>query len=199
MSLAELIRHFENQTSVPIAVEEVAEQVRLRSSVDQIRFISTDTNAEIYSGHLVKYEMRPSPYSEMQLCCDIYFSNDLDESEKRLVICKELIHILDLEALRIASREDVSHLISQIVLNPKFQTHDQRKAAGPKVGWDRINGYCAPAVLFPFAVRQHFLKDYQSGRIRLGEIAKIVRIPPVYAQLVMSEFWPEFYEALLAT
>ncbi len=182
---------------MPISVAEVAAQVRLRTRVETIAFIPTDTNADIYAGHLHKHEYRPSPYSEMQVHCDIYYSDQLTEDEKRLVICKELLHILDSETLQVSSREDVAHQISHIVLNPKFQTHEEVMRAGVKVGWDRINGYCAAAMLFPFAARSVLLPRYKDGSLRLEEIVKLIRIPAMYAQFVMSDFWPSVYNAII--
>jgi hypothetical protein len=69
---------------------------------------------------------------------------------------------------------------------------------GTPVNYDRLAEYQAIAVLFPWTAREVLLAPYKNDLLSLDDISRMADIPRKYVSFVMSEFWEESYNSLLA-
>ncbi len=102
-----------------------------------------------------------SATGEVKRVAHIDCAKTLPPQRKRLVVCKELLHLLDPDFNRVNNEEDFKKLTDNIGLPPEDQ--DPTKD-GPKTVSDRIGIYKAVAVLFPLAARDVFAPCYRTTR-----------------------------------
>jgi hypothetical protein len=196
MSVREVIEHFQRRTDLPIAIDEVQRLILSKTDIGRLRIIHVDMDSAVGQGVFKLYPVRPSPYSEILTCCDISIPNDLHEYEKRLVMCKELIHLLDPPNLRINTREQISELVSRIILDPSLMPPEEIKIESKPVIWDRLSTLVPGAVLFPICARSIILEHYKSNRLSLERIADGVQLPRRLVQIVLSDAWPSLHQQL---
>lgn len=196
----EVIAHFAVRELVPIEVEEVANELATRGVKDEIYVWEVKVDSRHLRGKLVHWE--PWDYPEgpgdaaAQVCiADIYVSEELDVNWRRLVVCKELLHVIDPEICRVADNADVKRLIERIILPSDLQDPMED---GHKVWTDRFATYEALAVLFPWATRDLLLPKFKEGKLSIADIAQLVGLPNRYVTMVMSEIWAEAYPFLIA-
>lgn len=194
MSFAEILAHFDQRTRLPIAIEEIKTKVIELTQVDRLTFIGVDCDPKIYRGQMEAYTAQPAPYADHIVCYDIWYANSLPAPEKRIVLAKELLHVLDATGLKVSTRAGAERLISEIVLDPMLIPPDE--AGTPAVVWDRWLLYCAGAVLLPFAAREIMRPAYEAGTLPLEEIARVAALPPNIVQFVMSGTWPKVRQLL---
>lgn len=195
MSVAALIRKFSHRESVPIQVDEVERELRDRGVKDEIYYWSAELDDKHLKGQLVQYEPweYPTGVSEVY-CADIYYANTLSDDWQRLVTCKELLHIIDGDAMRADKPEIVQQLLERIALSPELQ---DPLTDGMPTASDRFGIYQALAVLFPWATRQLLAAKFAAGNITIAEIARMVDLPPKYVALVMHKSWEEAHAILI--
>lgn len=194
MSVEDLIREFDVRKDVPIDVNDVKSALIARGVRDTIWFWAVDIDAEILRGQLVHWKQKGDPQpairgaDDYKGVADIYYAESLTSDWRRLVCCKELLHILDPEGALAALPEAITRLTEKIVLPPDLQS-------SPDDGWatlnDRVAMLKATAILFPWRARELILKD---GKLSQSEIAKLMGLPARYVALVMNEVWGEIHD-----
>lgn len=202
MSIGILIEEFAARRSVPVDVNDVLAVLRNKGIKDEVYFFPVDIDSEILRGQFVHWD-EPNDFeyptdvtgAVMKSVAGIFYAESLSDDWRRLVCCKELLHILDPEAWRAASEEEVRRLTERIVLPPEYQ--DALKDGLPTAS-DRIGILQAIAVLFPWEAREILLKAVAAGRLNEAEVARLVDLPQRYTALVMSEYWPDLYADLCA-
>jgi hypothetical protein len=116
----------------------------------------------------------------------------MDKSWQRLVVCKELIHILDPDYALTNTRKDVANLIKRMALPIDLQALTNNQELN-----DRFGQLQALAVLFPRAARNLLLEPYNAKKITSKEIAALAEIPVHYVAFLMSDEWEKIYSLLL--
>jgi len=112
---------------------------------------------------------------------------------QRLVCCKELLHILDPEGCKTATKPEVSGLISKIALPPQLIDATD----GAHALTDRMATLLALAVLFPLKAREILYPAYIAEKITLERIADDAELPPEYVAVVLHEEWPKMLGGIL--
>jgi hypothetical protein len=193
MKVADVINHFSAHESVPIDVDDVVQVLRENGVKDDIYFWGVDINDEHLRGTIQHWEWPESENGPLHRVADIYYCKHLPSDWKRLVCCKELLHVLDPPSAHASTPEQVEELVKKIVLAPEHQDplHD-----GDQVNSDRRAIYQAVAVLFPWATRQLLSKPLLEGKLTPEDIAKMVDLPARYVRLVMSDVWEVSYKWL---
>jgi hypothetical protein len=195
MDAKDVIKHFRTVTTVPVEVDEVVEFLRASGVKDELYLWEVDINSERLRGSLVQWEPWEYPMNgEVHYVGDIYVAKSLPPDWRRLVVCKELLHVIDPVDCRVNSEADIEQLIEKLVLPPELQ---DAKQDGWKVLTDKVAIYEAIAVLFPLAARALMLELLKSGKTTVGEIAHIVDLPERFVRLVMWEKWPNVHSNLV--
>ncbi len=190
MKIADLVRAFADRTYLPIEVPEVIDCLREHDVMDEIHFYPSDIVAEILKGQICHWEFdgRIVP-----TCVDIFFAASLDIPWQRLVVCKELCHLLDDPRKRVSSQDEFERLVSRIALPLELQNLKEDDAAASS---DRFGLYQALSILFPFACRELLLPAYKDGTLTIQDIARMTALPPSMVGLVMSDVWVHVYAAV---
>lgn len=194
MNVKELIVKYSTLEVVPVEVESVEKDINASGIPDIIKYWEAEINTDPLRGQINHWEYTESD-GKKQRVADIYYGSELTRDWQRLVCCKELLHILDEERLRVVDNQHFEKLIEKIILPLELQDPIQD---GTYVNNDRLAVYHAVAILFPLAVRNLLLPFYLEEKFTLDEIAKMVDLPVRYVSLVMSEFWSEIHEILIS-
>ena len=195
MKIHDLVNHFSGQVSIPIDPNDVAQQVKDSGIKDVVNFVAVKINVRILKGALHSYVLTEGVYGQAVLYSDIYFADDLTRDWRRLVCCKELLHILDGSVSQAAKAEDVEDLISSLCQIGK--AHDDPFTAHSLQAMnDHLMMYYAVAILFPKAARDLLLPYFKSNAIDIDYIARCVDLPTSVVMLVMSDGWPNLHSAL---
>lgn len=197
MSVADIIKEFDGRTSVPVDVNDVMNSLVAKGIRDEIWFWEADIDATVLRGQLVHWDPEkdweyPTDATQQTIrrVADIYYAKSLTDDWRRLVSCKELLHILDPQGARAATQDAVMKLTEKIVLPPDL--HDVKD--GYATATDRVALLQATAVLFPLKARELIVAN---GSLSRPEVAKLVDVPERYVALVMSESWPGIHDILV--
>ena len=193
MSALQLVQSFEDRTDFPVLIDEVRDEVIRLSGVSDIAFKATDIDKDILRGLCYFWEPSPAPYAEARQHVDILYAATLDPAWRRLVIVKELIHILDKEAHRIAAEGDLNDLIRRMSRRPELRDPMNWHEASDKVGLFQALG-----ILFPFAARQLIKPKYDDGLLAEEMIAHRAGIPDTFVSFLMSDDWTQYYEGFMS-
>jgi hypothetical protein len=193
----DVIRHFSGSPGAPVDIEDhilpFLQQGGLR---DELYLREMDVDDSKLRGKLVHWE--PWEYKDdwatdfdrPRLCADIFVAKNLDAPWRRVIVCKELLHVLDPPESRVSSTEEVERLVRRIVLPLGTEMIDSKTLT------DMLGLYEALAVLFPWRVREALMSRYLAGTLLPSHIATYVEIPLQYVHLVMSETWPKVHDAI---
>lgn len=193
MDARALLNLFSSFTTLPINPDHVVEEIKRYGIKDEVEFIGVTMDVLVLRGSLCEF-VRPSGlYGPPVVCAEIYYSLDQDQSWKRLVCCKELIHILDRTPSKTTDRQELECLLEDMADPSKMTSMTARNLAS----WtDYLTDLYAMAILFPFAAREVLMPAYEAGKITADDIAKTADLPLKVVGVVMSDMWPVIYASL---
>jgi hypothetical protein len=196
MRIHDLIDYFSPFTSGPIDPDDVAERLKLAGIRDRIHFVEVNIEVRILRGALHTYVYRDGLYADAEICSDIYYSVNQSRAWKRLVCCKEILHILDNSVSQTRTLEDFEILIRGLCSTPVSGNFDE----GLQVWGDRLMVYYASAIVFPWRFRELLLEANLPHGTKLAPIAaQALDIPEQIANLVLSPQWSGLYEAIMGS
>jgi hypothetical protein len=194
LKIHDIIEHFAGFTTVPVDPDMVAEQVKSAGLRDDITFVGVDIDVLALRGALHTHVVRDGVYGEPQICSDIYYALNQTRAWRRLVCCKELLHILDNTVSKTSTAEEFESLVKGLcsgAASRSFNTDALHVLA------DQLMIYYAIAIVFPFQVREAILLARATKQIDDATVAKWLDIPEEVCSLVMSSGWVNLYKALL--
>ena len=196
VTVSALIKTFSAWDRIPVDVEEHVKPEFLKLGVkDEIYFWSDPKlNPAIIRGE-IEYWDWPQPDGKKVNVADITFAQQMDHEWRRLVCCKEMLHILDPVGIRVTSPEDIDKLVEKIILPSDLQ---DPFSDGIHALTDRVAITYAAAILFPLGARALLIKPYMDGKLPLVKVAEMAELPVRYAAVVLSEVWPEIHEMLVS-
>lgn len=193
MTITKLIAEFSERVVVPVELDDVVASLVKRGVRDEIYYWKVDSDTDVLRGEIT-YWKYPDGEGGHKHCADIDYAKSLPIDWQRLVICKELLHILDPVESRVAAPDEVRELIQKIRLPPEDQ---EPLRDGMKVLSDRVGIYQALAVLFPWKTRELLGPPLADGKITIQDISLMLSVPLRYVAVVMSTLWPPAYDTLL--
>jgi len=117
VSIKDTIEHFSKRETAPIELDAVVEQLRSIGVTEEIYYWTCDIDSDILRARLTHWDW-PDNDGTKHLVVDIEYSKHLPIEWQRLVVCKELLHILDADSVRVSTPAAIHHLINRIVLPP---------------------------------------------------------------------------------
>lgn len=115
----------------------------------------------------------------------VHYDDSLKTDYKRLVVAKELIHILDPRCYLTNTPIEVSDLMASLAVPSAVKElgthsfHDLNTVVVLAVG-----------LFIPLTLRAEMIDAFKRGALTVGMIAERVEIPPSYVVAVMSDWWP---------
>lgn len=189
MIIEKLIMHFAQRESVPVQVDEVIDFLRSLGVADEIYFFDVDIETTLLKGVIEHWEYPVSENGVVRRAADINTAKSLSADWKRLVQCKEVLHVFDPDHFRVNTFEATEALINDIVI--PADVHDERADESIYAESDRWAVHHAVAVLFPLATRSLLMGPYKAGKIDLDYIAKLVDVPMYWVAKVMGDEWED--------
>jgi hypothetical protein len=192
MSAHRLAQHFEDRTILPVRLDEVRDAVLAYGLCDRLTFKPVVLEGGILLGVCYHYRFRPAVYAEPETRVDILYADNLDLASRRLVVCKELIHVLDNGAHSVAQAAEVDELIRRMSRRPEL-----RESVFLGERSDRFALLQALGILFPFAARSLIKPAYDEGKISDEMIARRAGIPEEFVDYLMSDDWEKDYDGIM--
>lgn len=181
----DIFQHFACYTKLPVRINQVRDHVLEQSGVSQIVFHAAHLDPAHIQGFL-HFFMEGN-----EQIAHVIYARDLAPEWRRIVCCKELIHILDDDESTAKSKNAVVALINQIAM-PLFL-----QAALTRSGFsDYIGELLALCILLPRDAQSLLKPKYDAGDISSDEIAALAQIPEPYVRLVMSDNWTEILDGI---
>ena len=194
MKANDLLKAFEARTELPVDVNEVLKHLRDNGNDDDIEFIGAELDPDILQGLIKIWYDRAIPYAaEPKRMVNVYYHKGHTKDWQRMVCCKELLHLIDPNWALTCDSEAIDRLADEIGLPPEMQDPFQEH---PETSVDRVAEFLAAALLLPWEARQIMLPYYESGQLKLVDIARQADLPSKYAGLVMHRAWENIYAAM---
>lgn len=185
MTYLALVKAFAQTEDLPIPVDAVLDWIRTNTDYKDIRLHAVGRKKKAFRGAFRRIGIpRGGMYSgDYDIITQILYGDDLDDDWKRLVICKEAMHVFDASGEQVSTAESVRKLIPAVILT-------ELKGAPflPALN-DHLGAFRALAVLMPKQTRIKF-KAAEEKR-STAEIARFVKLPEVYV-----ETWLQFGDEL---
>src|SRR5258708_4870279 len=109
-----LIEFFSTFTVSPIDPDDIKDQIISYGIKDEINFVGVNLDTRVLRGALMHYSMKTGVYSDPILCADVFYDLTLERKWRRVICCKELLHLLDHSVSRTATREACEKLIDDL-------------------------------------------------------------------------------------
>ncbi|MGH7020016.1 MAG: hypothetical protein ACREEY_09055 [Brevundimonas sp.] len=192
MSAYRLVQRFEDRASFPVKLNDVRDAVVAIGGVDDITFKAVDIEDNVLRGICHRWRPLARPYAEAQDCIEILYAQSLEEEWRRLVVTKELVHVLDKDAHLTQSVEQFDELVRRMARPPELRD---------PMNWhetsDRVGLFQALGILFPWAARQQIKPKYDAGLISDEMIAHRAVIPTHFVSYLMSADWDADYQRFM--
>lgn len=181
----DIFQFFACFTNLPIPIDVVRDQALEYGVADDIVFSEVQTDPDYLLGmHRLYKDERTG-----KVTAHVFYSSAIqDESYRRLVCCKEILHVLDNDDATAKSRDAVSRLINQIVVPPSSGITNSAKSDHNGMLW-------ALMVLLPRDALSELRPHYENGDLSVEDIAILADIPEHYARFALSDIWTEIVES----
>lgn len=175
-----IYKHFAPQTLLPIRLADVKDFVLNAGHAQAIARFPVDIDELVLRGMLRVYRDKPPYAQEMRVMAQIAYFKGLSEAWTRLVCCKEMLHLLDNHQATAETREEVAHLIEDVTLPIEAVASLPGLTDHTKL----IDALC---ILVPTAAANLLREAHAAGDLSADDLAKVARIPEVYARVVLSD------------
>ena len=190
--LPELIEYASQTAAFPVKIESVKNWFINNGYQEKINILEVDMPSDVCAAIFERRNDVAMPYSEVPRVTNILLSNELNECWRRLIACKELIHLMDANGNRANSREQIKTLINEIIT---FANNNFRPigSMSPACTADLMAMERALYLLAPASAIDQIKPHYESGTIDNMDIALFFKIPVVTVDHIMSDQYADAY------
>lgn len=191
MNFADLYR-FSNSLDGPyIRVEDLQKHViRTHPAVHEVEFWACNLDSTISRGHMILCLDRSSPYEDEFIVASIRFASDLESDWRRFVCCKELMHVFDISRERVDDRDKFLKLMEELENAPLPAERSPMYDSERNAEWMAVLAIC------PQRLRDHYLAEFNAGRMEPEAIAAALRIPDTWIKSILSDRYMKQLETL---
>jgi hypothetical protein len=176
MTYIALVKAFALTEDMPVPVDAVLDWIRAHTDHKDIRLHAVGRKKKAFRGAFRRIAIPcGGMYSgDYEIITQILYGDDLPDDWKRLVICKEAMHVFDASGEQVGTADSVRKLIPAMILT-------ELKGAPflPALN-DHLGAFRALAVLMPKQTRVKF-KAAEEKR-STAEISRFVKLPEVYVE-----------------
>ena len=176
-------------TKLPIDLDTVCDQACEYRCVDEFRFAEVDIDLTVLLGMLQMFQENGPSGESRKIARVLYSSHIRDNAMRRLVCCKEILHVFDSDDATARSLKAVDELIESIVVPPT--------SGIPSSVWsDHSGSLHALMVLLPRDALVAIRPIYQDGGLSVEDVARLADIPAAYARVALSPLWSEILDKI---
>jgi len=178
MSYAGLVSHLSGCNEFPIPVDSILGWIKQSTDFKTIRFHEVARGNKAFQGAFrCRAVPNGRPYSDdWDLVVDILYGADLHPFMKRLVICKELLHVFDPPKAHVNDEDKVKRLIPAVNF-PELAIMDLPYII------DTYGVYRALNVLIPQHARDRLASAIESGQRTVAEAANHLELPTPWVDM----------------
>lgn len=180
---------FSAHTKLPVRIDHVRDFVLERGYVDEIKFYGVDINPQHMRGMCHVFHRSPGVYANSVVCAEIVYANELCEAERRIVLCKELLHLTENTNAAAQTRQQVDKLIEEIAVPLTF------KASLPGIS-DHCGELNAIRILLPRDALEILKPLVDTGKLTVEEVSSIAKIPVMYCRMAFNPMWDQLTSVL---
>jgi len=181
MSFIALVESFSSQEDMPVLIDSVIEWIRANTDHKIIELHPVKRDKKAFRGACRRKSIpaagAPMYSADFEIITQILYGEDLPEEWKRLVICKELLHVFDSQGERVSTPDAVKKLITSVVA-PDLKGVPFIPAIN-----DQLGAFKAMAVLMPRAARVKLTSAVQRDARTIKEISSFVNLPEHYVDI----------------
>lgn len=196
MSLTRLVAAFTQARELPIEIPEVRDVVVSFGIQDKIICIPEASDPGKCRGVYYQFTTRDGVYADPILTSLIVYSGNLDVPWQRVICAKEMIHIMDAQAEKTRTQEEVQGLLDKL-LGP-LSTEDYG-LADLMAAVDKLALYQSLIFLFPDLARDDARAQIAAHTRTPEQIAVWAALPLPLSNLVIGDDWPDLKKILLQT
>lgn len=179
---ATIYEYFSAFTKLPIRLDDVCAQAIEMGAVSEFRFAEVDIDTDHLLGMLRLYKV-PGTYEPRPVVAEIYYAAAIpDEATRRLVCCKEILHVFDNDGHTAKSSGAVNALVDQVLVPPGSGITASAMS-------DQFGVANALMILLPREALSELVQKVQEGRMSAEDVAKLADIPEPYARLALDPLW----------
>jgi hypothetical protein len=177
-------------TNLPIRLDWVVAHIKDLGAADEIQIVPAKIDSQILLG-MHRFYKNTDPDGSSKRILQVYYSDELeaDQPLKRLVCCKELLHVFDGDPHTAQTEKAVSSLLDQIVVPPSSGMAASTKS-------DNNGMLFALMVLLPRDALDVIIPAYQANKLNVEDLAQLAGIPENYARLGLSPIWKDIVESI---
>lgn len=194
MTLPRLVGAFSTIRQLPVEIPDVRDVIVSFGIQDKIVCIPEESDPGKCRGVYYQFTTRNGVYGEPNLVSLIVYSSKLDVPWQRVICAKEMIHILDGQAEKTHTEEEVTGLIDKL-LGP-LSTEDYG-LADLMAAVDKLALYQSLTFLFPDSAREDARTQISRDKRSPKEIAEWACLPLPLSNLVISDDWPDLKKSML--
>jgi hypothetical protein len=175
-------------TSVNLLIEEVKKR---HNNVDDVELYPVDIDAEISFGHIKFRTYVPVPYAAIKTVASIRFDKKRNRCWRRLIVCKELMHVFD------SSDEIVDTEIKFKKLMSEFDSPPLSADSSPMYQSELRAQWMAISCLVPARLKQFYTEKLLTGAMSDYEIALKLKIPQDFVPSFVNPYYDVVLKKLL--
>ena len=188
MGFMNILEFFSCYTKLPIHLNDICEQARTYGYVDEFRFSAVDIDPDILPGMMYMHKEMVNG-SQKRIASIAFSSHISDVAFRRVVCCKEILHVFDDDEHTAKTREAVSDLVEYIAIPPI--------AGIPRSALSDHDGLLyALMVLMPRDALRILGPRYTTGDLSAEDVARLAQIPVAYARVALSDVWRKAVEKI---
>lgn len=176
-------------TKLPVRLDDIRDQALSYGVVQEFQFIEVDINPDNLLGMLRLYN-KVLPDGSIHRVAQIYWSSSISDNRvRRLVCCKEILHVFDDDDHTARSTEAVESLIDQVLVPPSSGITASAKS-------DQSGMLHALMILLPRDALSILKPAVEAGHMSVEDVAGLADIPESYARLALAPYWQEILDQI---
>jgi len=176
--------HFSAYTKLPVALEDVAAFVVERTHFVEVEAYPRPFDPTILQGLCWQFLDKPHNSANHHRRAWVLYSDKLEPDMARMVICKELLHLLDTALEQARDRDQVGQLLDEIVQPFELKSAVQTQS-------DQMGMLLALAVLMPSGAIDELRPLIERDAIGHDTLSKLAGVPEHYIRFAFSPLWQE--------
>jgi hypothetical protein len=181
---------FATATKLPVRIRDVKAFIIDRQVVSEIIRYKIDTDPSVLQGGFHLYRDLAPPYVEKPLIARIGYPRTASEPVQRLITVKEMLHVFDPQDATSPTKDDVEHLICDLLVE------EAEKEIGMAAAADHSKLLNALCILMPRDALDEIRPLYKAGKLSLEQIAEEAKIPKSYVAAALTDEWRKIAERI---
>lgn len=184
MKFIDLYNYVADLESPVIAVRDVKQRIIAHhSEIGDIKFWPVDLDPQISLGHILYERERDSPYEQPFTVANVRFDRKQNRCWRRLICCKELMHVFDGPEEKASDRGRFLRLMQEFEVRPMAGDTSPMFSSELRAEW------MALLILCPKRLRDATRPQWADKTLSNYDVALKYKIPEDVVESLMSDYY----------